>query len=249
MDDADFRLKGSVVTVIVIELYRYTPDTFVEQLQSQIERSPQLFDQAPVILSLEKFSVDNTSLEFNLLLAQCRACGLLPVAFRDNSTRYVHPVEDTGLALLPPSDLREKTRPAKARRPQSEPKPAPEASAEAKPAVAEVPAARPGKLITRPVRSGQQIYAEGADLIVMAAVSEGAEVLADGHIHVYGALRGRALAGIRGDESARIFCQSMDAQLLSIAGNFLVSDSIAEEFRQQPAQAYLQQDVLHVSAL
>lgn len=247
MDDADFRLKGSVVTVIVIELYRYTPDTFVEQLQSQIERSPQLFDQAPVILSLEKFSADNTSLEFNLLLAQCRACGLLPVAFRDNSTRYVHPVEDTGLALLPPSDLREKTRPARARKPQTEAEP--EKSVAEKPAEADTATARPGKLITRPVRSGQQIYAEGADLIVMAAVSEGAEVLADGHIHVYGALRGRALAGIRGDESTRIFCQSMDAQLISIAGNFLVSDSIDEEFRQKPAQAFLKQDVLHVTAL
>ena len=246
MDDADFRLKGSVVTVIVIELYRYTPDTFVEQLQSQIERSPQLFDQAPVILSLEKFSADNTSLEFNLLLAQCRACGLQPVAFRDNSTRYTHPVEDTGLALLPTSDLREKTRPAKARKPQA--KPAPEKSAEAKPAVAEA-AARPGKVINRPVRSGQQIYAEGADLIVMAAVSEGAEVLADGHIHVYGALRGRALAGIRGDRSARIFCQSMDAELISVAGNFLVSEGIAEEFRHHPAQAFLQQDTLHVSTM
>lgn len=247
MDDADFRLKGSVVTVIVIELYRYTPDTFVEQLQSQIERSPQLFDQAPVILSLEKFSADNTSLEFNLLLAQCRACGLLPVAFRDNSTRYVHPVEDTGLALLPPSDLREKTRPARTRKPQAEAEP--EKSVAEKPAEADTAAPRPGKLITRPVRSGQQIYAEGADLIVMAAVSEGAEVLADGHIHVYGALRGRALAGIRGDESTRIFCQSMDAQLISIAGNFLVSDSIDEEFRQKPAQAFLKQDVLHVTAL
>ena len=99
------------------------------------------------------------------------------------------------------------------------------------------------------MRSGQQIYAEGADLIVMAAVSEGAEVLADGHIHVYGALRGRALAGIRGDRSARIFCQSMDAELISVAGNFLVSEGIAEEFRRQPAQAYLKQDVLHVSAM
>lgn len=248
MDDADFRLKGSVVTVIVIELYRYTPDTFVEQLQSQIERSPQLFDQAPVILSLEKFSADNTSLEFNLLLAQCRACGLLPVAFRDNSTRYTHPVEDTGLALLPTSDLRDKTRTAKARRPQAQAKPAAEKSPEAKPAVAEA-VARPGKVINRPVRSGQQIYAEGADLIVMAAVSEGAEVLADGHIHVYGALRGRALAGIRGDESARIFCRSMEAQLISVAGNFLVSEGIAEEFRHHPAQAFLQQDTLHVSAM
>jgi septum site-determining protein MinC len=235
MGDADFRLKGSVVTVIVIELYRYTPDTFVEQLQRQIERSPRLFEQAPVLISLEKLSADNTSLEFNLLLAQCRACGLLPIAFKDEGTRYLKAVQGTELALLPPSDLREKTRPAKARRQQA--------------ATAAKPVSRPGKVITRPVRSGQQVYAEGADLIVMAAVSEGAEVLADGHIHVYGALRGRALAGVHGDETARIFCQTMNPQLISIAGNFLVSDSIAEEIRQQAAQAYLKDDVLHITAM
>jgi septum site-determining protein MinC len=73
--------------------------------------------------------------------------------------------------------------------------------------------------------------------------------LADGHIHVYGALRGRALAGVHGDQSARIFCRTMNPQLISIAGNFLVSDSIAEEFRQQAAQAYLKEDVLHIAAM
>ena len=245
MDDADFRLKGSVVTVIVIELYRYTPDTFVEQLQRQIERSPRLFEQAPVLINLEKLSADSTSLEFNLLLAQCRACGLLPIAFKDEGTRYLKAVQATELALLPPSDLREKTRPAKARRQQA----SADKNAAVKAAAAASPVRRPGKVITRPVRSGQQVYAEGADLIVMAAVSEGAEILADGHIHVYGALRGRALAGVHGDQSARIFCLKMNPQLISIAGNFLVSDSIAEEFRQGAAQAYLEEDVLHIAAM
>jgi septum site-determining protein MinC len=245
MDDADFRLKGSVVTVIVIELYRYTPDTFVEQLQRQIERSPRLFEQAPVLINLEKLSADSTSLEFNLLLAQCRACGLLPIAFKDEGTRYLKAVQATELALLPPSDLREKARPAKARKQQA----SADKDTAVKAAAAANPVGRPGKVITRPVRSGQQVYAEGADLIVMAAVSEGAEVLADGHIHVYGALRGRALAGVHGDQSARIFCRTMNPQLISIAGNFLVSDSIAEEFRQQAAQAYLKEDVLHIAAM
>jgi septum site-determining protein MinC len=108
---------------------------------------------------------------------------------------------------------------------------------------------RPSKVITRPIRSGQQVYAEGSDLIVMAAVSEGAEILADGHIHVYGPLRGRALAGVRGDVQARIFCQSLEAELVSVAGNFKLSDSLRELTWKAPAQVYLLDDTLHVGAL
>lgn len=245
MDDADFRLKGSVVTVIVIELYRYSPDTFVEQLQRQIQRAPQLFEQAPVVLDLEKFSVEESFLEFSLLLEQCRACGLLPVAFRDESTRLRKEVQDTGLALLPRSDIRNKVRPAARKTAPAESG----ADLAVKTEVKQKSSVRPSKLVTRPVRSGQQIYADGADLIVMAPVSEGAEVLADGNIHIYGPLRGRALAGIRGDDSARIFCQKMEAELLSIAGNFIVSDALGEDVIRQPAQAFLEDDTLQVAAM
>src|SRR5690606_18981178 len=108
---------------------------------------------------------------------------------------------------------------------------------------------RVSKLITRPIRSGQQIYAEGADLIVMSQVSEGAEVLADGHIHIYGALRGRALAGVRGDDSARIFCQNLEAELVSVAGNFLLRDSFADDVLKKPVQIYMSGENLLVEKL
>lgn len=108
---------------------------------------------------------------------------------------------------------------------------------------------RQSKVITRPVRSGQQIYAEGADLIVLAQVSEGAEVLADGHIHIYGTLRGRALAGVKGDETARIFCQQMEAELVSVAGNFVLQDSLPKELLKKPAQVSLSGEKVIVEAL
>ena len=82
------------------------------------------------------------------------------------------------------------------------------------------------KLITHPVRSGQQIYAAGGDLVVLSSVSPGAEVLADGNIHVYGTLRGRALAGVKGNRSARIFCQRLEAELISIAGHYKISEDL-----------------------
>ena len=105
---------------------------------------------------------------------------------------------------------------------------------------ATVRAQKPRTLLrTEPVRSGQQIYAAGGDLVVLAAVGAGAEVLADGNIHVYGPLRGRAIAGAAGDTSARIFCASLDAELVSIAGFYCVSESIDPAFAKQRVQISL----------
>ena len=108
---------------------------------------------------------------------------------------------------------------------------------------------RRSRVVTRPVRSGQQIYAEGADLIVLAQVGEGAEVLADGHIHIYGTLRGRALAGVKGDESARIFCQQLEAELVSVAGNFILQDGLPKSLLKKPAQISLQGERVVVEGL
>ncbi len=95
------------------------------------------------------------------------------------------------------------------------------------------------KVVNQPVRSGRQIYAQGGELIVLNTVSAGAELLADGHVHVYGALRGRALAGVSGDTNARIFCQSLNAELISVAGHWLVSDDIDERMLGRAVQIYL----------
>ncbi len=100
--------------------------------------------------------------------------------------------------------------------------------------------------MTEPVRSGTQIYARGGDLIVTAAVSAGAEVMADGNIHVYGRLRGRALAGAAGDTAARIFCTRLEAELISIAGRYLVSEQLPAEYQGGPAQIALVDDALTI---
>jgi septum site-determining protein MinC len=103
--------------------------------------------------------------------------------------------------------------------------------------------------VTHPIRSGQQIVEMQGDLIILSTVSPGAEILARRHIHVYGALRGRALAGVTGDVEARIFCQAMDAELVSIAGNYLVNEDLKAPLRGKPAQIYLNQGKLVVQAL
>jgi septum site-determining protein MinC len=93
------------------------------------------------------------------------------------------------------------------------------------------------------------VYARGGDLVAVAPISAGAELIADGHIHVYGALRGRALAGVGGDESARIFCQKLDAELVSIAGAYRVREDIDESLIGQPVQIYLQGEDLIIDPL
>jgi septum site-determining protein MinC len=108
-------------------------------------------------------------------------------------------------------------------------------------------AAAKTRLVTQPVRSGTQIYARGADLVVTAAVSPGAEIIADGNIHVYGALRGRALAGAGGDGAARIFCTRLEAELVSIAGRYLVSEQLPAGVQATPVQIALVDDQLTIA--
>jgi septum site-determining protein MinC len=104
-------------------------------------------------------------------------------------------------------------------------------------------------LVTEPVRSGQQIFAERGDLVVVTSVSPGAELIAHGNIHVYGALRGRALAGVHGDNTARIFCETLDAELIAIAGLYKLSDAIDPSLRRRRVQAFLEEGTLRVEPL
>lgn len=104
-------------------------------------------------------------------------------------------------------------------------------------------------LIDKPVRSGQQVYARDTDLIVMGQIGPGAEVIADNNIHIYGPLRGRALCGVSGNTRTRIFCQSLEAELVSVAGNYRMLETIPEELRGKPAQIWLDEDRLNIEPL
>ncbi|GAA3932373.1 septum site-determining protein MinC [Litoribacillus peritrichatus] len=107
----------------------------------------------------------------------------------------------------------------------------------------------PAKVISTPVRSGQQIYAKDTDLIILSQVGQGAEVIADGNIHIYGTLRGRAIAGASGNQQARIFCQSLQAELVSIAGIYKVSDDLPSDQLGQSCQVGLKENNLHIDTL
>lgn len=121
-------------------------------------------------------------------------------------------------------------------------------AAKAAPATVAPSGRKPARIVDVPVRSGQQIYAEGADLVVMAPVSPGAEIIADGCVHAYAPLRGRAIAGARGDEGARIFCRKFEAELVAVAGVYAVAEQM-QGVRGSPVQAYLEQGKLKIEVM
>ncbi|MBB5186391.1 septum site-determining protein MinC [Zhongshania antarctica] len=240
---ATFRLKGGLFPLTLLEISRFDAVDLEQQLRDKAAAAPGFFKQTPVVLSFDDFIGELSTLPLADILAICRSQGLLPVALRSGVESLTQQARALNLAIMPAT--RVKPAPAPLAETQTEPdeqaetgsaeasapEPAPSASMqlELSPSSHVEINRNPSKIITTPIRSGQQVYAPGGDLIIMAAVSAGAEVLADGNIHVYGALRGRALAGVKGDLSARIFCQSLEAELVSIAGTFKVDEDLRNE--------------------
>lgn len=238
-----FQLKGSMLAITVLELARNNLDGLDRQLAAKVAQAPNFFSNTPLVLALDKLPANEGAVDLPGLMRVCRQHGLRTLAIRASRIEDIAAAIAIDLPVLPPSGARE--RPVEPEVEVKKPEPAP-----APPPPPAEPAVRPTKIITSPVRGGQQIYAQGGDLVVVSAVSPGAELLADGNIHVYGPMRGRALAGIKGNAKARIFCQQMTAELVSIAGQYKVS----EELRRDPlwgagVQVSLSGDVLNITRL
>lgn len=246
MSDSCFQLKGSVVSIIVLELHSFTADVFTKQLQEKIQQAPHFFQDSPIVIHLEKV-IEHHDIDLLLLLEVCRHNGLQPMAFRAVPEHLKASAQQTGLVILPASN-RNDTQLGTVK-PEHSSEPEVVVKTVVQTVVEEKVTHRPSKIISRPVRSGQQIYAENADLVILTSVSEGAEVIADGNIHIYGTLRGRALAGVKGDTDARVFCQNLSAELVSIAGNFALSDRLREQHWQQAVHIQLDGDNLDITAL
>ena len=170
---------------------------------------------------------------------------MLPVALAYGTREIDALARELGLPLLAKFRAQYERADAAAPAPAA-PARAPEPAPAAKPVQA---AAGPGLMQSAPVRSGQQVYAENRDLTVLSAVGAGAEVIADGSIHIYGALRGRALAGAQGNEDARIFCREFHAELVAVAGHYKVLEDIPKELRGKPVQVWLEKGQLKLAAL
>jgi septum site-determining protein MinC len=214
-----FQLKGGLYPLTALQLLENNLAVFEQQLESKIQQAPKFFQHAPVVIDLQKLKSGNT-LDFNKLKDILLKKQLIPVGIKSASLEQQSAAILAGLAIF-----QEGNKEAKAEKTPIKTQQSIASSPEKEEQESEIRGSN-SKVITEPVRSGQQIYARGGDLIVIAPVSQGAELLADGHIHVYGPLRGRALAGVTGDQNAHIFCQSLEAELISIAGQYKISEDI-----------------------
>lgn len=246
-----FKIKNANPTLLVVNVLTNDLDTFKRQLAVKFQQAPDFFADAPMALGLAAITEDTLVPDFADLAAFLRQQGPCLIGVTGGSVEQRQAARAAGLGLFPDgptarSSTRtveaEPTTPAPPVMPESAP-PEPtaqEATPSAEPDMPALPAARPTVLIDKPVRTGQRIHAPGADLVVLAIVNAGAELIADGDIHVYAPLRGRALAGAHGNTHARIFAQAMEAELVSIAGLFQVfEDGIPTEVRGKPSQVYL----------
>lgn len=222
-----FKLKGRLYTFTVLYVLNTDINLFSQQLHDTINKAPKLFEHIPVVFDLS--AVQHLEFDLQALVQVARTHGMIPVAIQGGTALHHSVAQCHGLAVLHASSNQDK--------------PIGETIENTHHDTVKATA----KLLTTPVRSGQQVVAKGTDLIITSSVSHGAELLADGSIHVYGALRGRALAGISGDKEARIFCHSLEAELVSIAGFYRLSDAI--EPCNKPCQIYLLNEHIHIEPL
>jgi septum site-determining protein MinC len=227
-----FELKSASLSAVALVLKTPNLPALSAALNAQFGRSPGLFNHDPVIIDLAQLP-PSQDFAFEPLIALLRSYKMLPVAVRGGSASLMQSAHAAGLSEVP-------IHPHEPTAAVSKPAP-PSAAAQAQPAKPPAPSNYvPTMVIHRPLRSGQQVYAKHGDLIVMAAVNFGAEVLADGNIHVYGPLRGKAVAGVKGNSDARIFTTCMEPELVSIAGTYRTTETpLPADILGQPAQIWL----------
>lgn len=205
-------------------------------LKAQLAETPGFFDHDPMVIDVSALELDETCpvMDFAALIALLQGQGLVPLAIK--GAEGLQKEAALACGLVEASDLRLR----RAIPQQAAPQPL-EAPVEPVPSAPLAAQAVATLVIDKPLRSGQQVYAKGGDLVVLAMVNPGAEVIADGHIHVYAPLRGKAIAGARGNAQARIFAQCMEPELVSIAGIYRTTDKeLAPDVRGRPAQVFLQ---------
>lgn len=215
-----FQLKADFLPITILRLLRHEPELLQSQLDMLTQKAPNYFSNSPVILDFNALKETVDQMDVTQICETLRRYQLQPIAARGLKNNSLLP-------LLP--DSAQKSTP------------------EIKNKTVEIAKT---KVITKPVRAGTQVYAKDSDLIILASVNAGAEVIADGNIHIYAPLRGRALAGASGDINARIFCKQLEAELVAIAGHYLVSEKLKmHNTAENMVQIYLLNEELQIEII
>ncbi len=254
-----FRLRAGNFNLLVLRLLDHRPDAVLPSLGDQFRRAPGFLRFAPIAIGLGDLEAHPDEVDFRALVEGLHALEIVPIGTTGGSPRMRQAAQAAGLPpLRPAGGSKEAEEDAAAPDAPAPPAPAAEApptaaAAEPVPAAAAPagggPSGRPSLLVSEPVRSGQRVHAHGSDLIVTATVNPGAEIIADGNIHVYGALRGRAVAGAADDLDARIFALTFDPELVAIAGFYAVRESLGEVPKGRAVQVRLQGEEMRFEAL
>ncbi|WP_257284898.1 septum site-determining protein MinC [Endozoicomonas sp. SESOKO1] len=224
---AAFKMTGGIYTLTTLELHSTDPANITSQLEKMTRKAPNFFQQTPVIIALDQLSPEQPPVDLYQLQRSLQQFGLILIAVRGGQESHKQDAMMAGIPWLPSPGQRNREEDSadhvenvennvvimQKTRTTSTP------AAEAANQTQNPPVIHKTTLIEHPIRSGQQVYAEG-DLVITSPVSSGAELLAGGNIHVYGPLRGRALAGVNGNTDARIFCLQFEAELISINGQY-----------------------------
>ncbi|MCE0492905.1 septum site-determining protein MinC [Vibrio salinus] len=217
-------LKGSSFTLSVLHLTDSDINSSIEFLKEKVAQAPAFFAHAPVVINISQVSED---IDFSQLKKGLSQTGIVPVGVTGSKNKETQSrASEAGFAVMTDSQPSKIKSAPSSNQPKSTPM-------------------TPTKVISHPIRSGQQIYAKNCDLVVLNNVSAGAEVIADGSIHIYGSLRGRAIAGASGLQEARIYCHDLQAELVSIAGNYWLSDQITSEYWHKKVMLSLANETLH----
>jgi septum site-determining protein MinC len=225
---ASFEIKSATLPLVALLLKSPDLALLEEELRARFGELPEFFDKDPLVVDLAPLKGEG-EVEFPKLLELLKQYRVMPVAVRGGSEEQMQAAIACGLAAAPEA--------------APHPNPVPRGEREDLPPAGAL-------IVDRPLRSGQQVYAKGRDVVVLAMVNPGAEVIADGHIHVYAPLRGKAIAGARGDAQARIFTLCLEPELVSIAGVYRTSENpLPDSLRGKPAQIRLQADKLVMEPL
>lgn len=246
VEDTSIELRGGTVTLMSLQLFNGNLEQISHGLKEKISQAPGFFKNTPVILDLQHIT-EEEALDISGILEIIRQHDFIPIAARGADDGLLEALQQNSLPNL------RKELPMRAagekRQDDASTQEGDEHSAPYSETSEDLLLPFPPLMINRPLRSGQQVYARERDLVLTTHSSPGAELIADGSIHVYGALRGRALCGVTGNREARIFCQRLEADLVSVAGNYKLIDDADPELYGKAVQIWLEDDKLCIEAL
>ncbi len=256
-------LKGEMLMLNVLRLQDTNIDNIEAALQQKRDEAPMFFIQSPIVVDCSEIKQDQGELlDLRALRRILVKMDFVPVGLRGISNSMLAASITAGWNVLrsPNKRLPRTQRPTEAITVTEQTPPlinennkekasVDKATTATEATTEKIPATRAGMTVERPVRSGQQVYAKNADLIVLSQTSAGSEVMADGSIHIYGPLRGRVLAGVKGDKTARIFCRSLEAELIVIAGCYQLLDESNTDLKGKPAMIRLEDEKLIIESL